>query len=121
MIIPRIRESIRSGISFEVRVDMRQDLIGWSEKLAKSLNLEFCFGFQFKLDNKGIPKILESNPRVQGTMIASTFAGFNMIYFAIKSALGEKINPKFTINDGVRFIRYWGGVGIHNEKSIDCI
>ncbi len=120
--IPRIRKSIRSGISFDTIIDMRNDLIEYSKKLADSLNLEYCFGFQFKLDADGIPKILESNPRVQGTMVASTFAGFNMIYYAVKLALGQDIELKdLNIKNNVEFKRYWGGIGLLGENLLGKI
>jgi carbamoyl-phosphate synthase large subunit len=78
--------------------------------LANYLQLNFCFGFQFKLDSEGVPKILESNPRVQGTMVASTLAGFNMIYYAVQSALGNDCVQSIEIKDKSCFKRLWGGI-----------
>ena len=122
IVIPRVRKSIRSGISFDTIVDFRKDIIEYSKKLAFSLNLKYCFGFQFKLDSRGIPKILECNPRVQGTMVTSTFAGFNMIYHSVKQALGEEIDlDNLKIQDGVEFKRYWGGIGIDRENVLGRI
>jgi len=122
VIIPRIRESIRSGISFDTKIDLREDIIEYSQKLADSLDLKYCFGFQFKLDSKGVPKILESNPRVQGTMVTSTFAGFNMIYYSIKEVLGKGVDLKnIKIKNGVEFKRYWGGIGIDEENFLGRI
>jgi carbamoyl-phosphate synthase large subunit len=120
VIIPRSRDVIRSGVSFKTTIDLsRHDIIDYSRRLAKSLDLEYAFGFQFKLDMNGVPKILESNPRVQGTMIASTFAGFNMIYYALMAALGcECVPTEYEILDKCCFIRYWGGIavdGVRNE------
>lgn len=111
-VVPRIRTVIRSGISFETCVDLsRKDIIAYSEKLAESLNLNDCFGFQFKEDEQGIPKILECNPRVQGTMVASAFAGFNMIYFAVMENLnGQYATKKITVRNNSVFKRYWGGL-----------
>jgi carbamoyl-phosphate synthase large subunit len=117
-IIPRLRQVIRSGISFESIIDMEQEkLIRYSNKLSVSTGLNYCFGFQFKLDEKGIPKILESNPRIQGTMIASKFAGCNIIYLALKHLFNENVNiNQYSINNRVEFKRYWGGVGIEAGK-----
>ena len=110
MAIPRVRLAIRSGITFESRVTMRDDLVSWSEKLAEELDLRYCFGFQFKCDGKGVPRLLECNPRVQGTMVVSMFAGFNIIYYAVWEALGRTVAVAGVVPaDGVRFTRYWGG------------
>jgi len=118
IVVPRLREKIRSGITFSTKIDLRDDIINYSCTLAKHLNLKYCFGFQFKLSEKGIPKIIECNPRVQGTMVASTLAGFNMIYFSVMQALGKKNDfGKTTVKNNLRFIRYWGGVGV-DEKCV---
>jgi len=120
-VIPRLRKSIRSGITFEAQVELRKDLIDFSKRLSEILDLDYCFGFQFKLSEEGIPKILECNPRVQGTMVVSTFAGFNMIYYAVKKALGFEINLDTLNLREVQFWRYWGGIAIEDGKFIEKI
>lgn len=118
VIIPRSRDVIRSGISFETTTDLgRTDIIDYSKKLADALQLEYCFGFQFKLDDRNVPKILESNPRVQGTMVASSMAGFNMIYYAVMSAIGHDRIKDIRVLDRLTFKRSWGGVGIDNQGN----
>jgi len=121
--IPRKRVKIKSGISFENIIEYNQELIENSKKLSNILNLKYCFGFQFKLDKNGVPKILESNPRVQGSMVASTFAGFNMIFFSIFVEINESKalelikNYKLKIKWNSKFKRYWGGIGIDATGS----
>jgi carbamoyl-phosphate synthase large subunit len=112
--IPRKREVIRSGITFGASLTNDQNLIKYSRLLSEACDLTLCFGFQFKLNKQGVPMLLESNPRVQGTMVMSTFAGANVIYASIKDLLGEAI-PPFNIDWNTRLLRYWGAVGIHND------
>jgi len=122
VIIPRLREKIRSGITFDAKVDLRPDIIEYSEKLAEALNLKFCFGFQFKLSQEGIPKLLECNPRVQGTMVFSVFAGFNIIYCSVMEALGKPARiSDLNLKNGFKFKRYWGGIGISENGFIGKI
>lgn len=120
VIIPRWRKAIRSGISFETVVDLQQkDIITYSEKLAQSLNLMHCFGFQFKLDRNQVPKILESNPRVQGTMVTSVFANFNMIYYSVLEAMGIRTDlANVQLRDKVEFKRYWGGIAVDDNTFL---
>jgi len=87
------------------------------KRLSDAAGLNYAFGFQFKMDEHNTPKLLESNPRVQGTMVLSTFAGANIIYAAVKRALDEDI-PDFQIKWGTRILRYWGGMGIQNGDSV---
>lgn len=100
--IPRTRDEIRSGISFSGRVVKDQDLIDKSYRLTTKFKLKYAFGFQF-IDGK----VLECNPRVQGTMVVSTLAGANLIEAACFEALGLDY-PKFNINWNLSFTRYWG-------------
>jgi carbamoyl-phosphate synthase large subunit len=117
--IPRLREKIRSGISFEARVELRDDLIKYSTELAEALDLKYCFGFQFKLSQSGVPKLLECNPRVQGTMVVSTFAGFNMIYYSVKEAIEGQVDiSNIRLVDGIKFKRYWGGIVVNEEDKL---
>ncbi|MDA8087538.1 MAG: ATP-grasp domain-containing protein [Nitrospiraceae bacterium] len=109
--IPRLRKSIRSGITFESHADYREDMMEYSRKLADACDLKYCFGFQFKLSREGIPKLLECNPRVQGTMVFSAFAGFNMIYYSVQEALGRAVDTgNVTLSRNIHFKRYWGGI-----------
>lgn len=119
IVIPRNRKDIRTGISFDTKIELRDDIIKYSIRLAESLDLKYCFGFQFKMDETNVPKILESNPRIQGTMIASTYAGFNMIYYSVKEALGHSIDiSDIKICDNTHIKRYWGAIAIKDESYL---
>ena len=120
IIIPRRRLKIQSGITFHGIVERNEDIINYTKKLTEKINLQYAFGFQFKLDSQGIPKIIESNPRIQGSMVLSTLAGANVIYGAIKHALNETV-PGFSINWNTQLIRYWGGLGVSNSRIVDII
>ena len=116
-VIPRIRHQVRSGITFSGEVIKHDDLISYCKLISEELNMENCYGFQFKLDKNNVPKILESNPRIQGTMVLATIANANIIYASVKKALGEEV-PDFDIKWGAKFLRYWGGVGISDEITV---
>ncbi len=117
--IPRTRDVIRTGITFEGTIEKNERLIKISEALSKILDLQYMFGFQFKQDENGEPRILECNPRVQGTMVASVMAGANLIAWGVAEALGKKIDLSYVkIKWGMKFKRYWGGIGIFENKII---
>lgn len=113
--IPRIRQAIRSGITFESSLDYRDDLAGYSIQAAKHLGLQYAVGFQFKLDREGVPKILECNPRVQGTMVASVFSGVNVIWLSLRELSGDAPDelPR-RLRPGC-FYRFWGGISVCGE------
>lgn len=119
-IIPRSREIIKSGITFNGTVEKNKEIIEYSRKLSEEIGLTYVYGFQFKVDENNIPKLLECNPRIQGTMVLATFAGANIIYGAVKYALNEEI-PEYKINWGTKIMRYWGGIGINNKKILGLL
>lgn len=114
-VVPRKRTQIRSGITFNGNLEYNTKIIDSSIKLSELLNMEYCYGFQFKMDYNNRPQLLECNPRVQGTMVMSTIGGANLIYGAVKYALNEPI-PEFIIDWNSSFFRYWGGVGLNNGR-----
>lgn len=110
--VPRLRRVIRSGISFENSIELRTDLMDATLGAARAVGLTSCFGLQFKLDADGRPKVLECNPRIQGTMVASCFAGVNLIWMAVREAIGHPVSPGSWTLRPAEFVRYWGGVGV---------
>lgn len=91
----------------------------WSIRAARALNLEYAFGFQFKEDANGVPRLLECNPRVQGTMVASCFAGANIIWFGVRELLGDPVIGLTGPLEEISFVRYWGGLGIQRDLCVD--
>jgi carbamoyl-phosphate synthase large subunit len=105
-VIPRSRDKIKMGISFAGTLVNHEKIIEYSNKIVSKLGLHGNIGLQFRNDRNGIPKIIESNPRVQGTIVFATAGGFNMVYNAVKVALNETIQ-KHSIKWGMKMIRYW--------------
>jgi len=119
-IVPRSRDRVKLGVSVVGRVLKDKKIASYCQKIIESLGLHGNLGFQFKKDKNGIPKILESNPRLQGTTILSTAAGANLVYLAVKLALGEKIKkPK--IKWGTKMIRYWEEIYYDKSGSLFTI
>ena len=108
--VVRERIAVRSGIAFDTMVVDRPDIAEMALRGARLLGLDGVFGFQFKDRADGTPLLLECNPRVQGTMIASVLAGANVIWMAVNDALGRPVMAVPGIRLGSRFQRYWGGV-----------
>lgn len=117
--VPRLRSEIRSGISFASRLEYREDLIQHTLAAGSAIGLGYVFGFQFKLDQDGTPKVLECNPRVQGTMVASLFSGANLIWMGVREALGEPVESLPARLQPASFQRFWGGVGLQGAQTYE--
>jgi carbamoyl-phosphate synthase large subunit len=119
--IPRRRDEIVNGISFRTTVEDRRDVAEYTLRAAREIGLEYAFGFQFKLDGEGTPKVLECNPRVQGTMVASLFGGANVIWMAVMEALGSPPSAVPRKPKPAEFRRFWGGMGLTGGRLVDEI
>ncbi len=112
--LPRLRKQTRGGICTHAVVDRRQDLVGYSLEAAKHLGLTGAFGFQYRLDEKGVPKVIECNPRIMGTMVTSYYAGFNVPLLAVQEAM-QDFPREINISDArVEYRRVWSGTGFVN-------
>lgn len=104
--IPRFREQTTGGISTIALTVRDQEIIEYSKKIVSGLKLRGNIGLQFKRDVNGVPKIIESNPRLQGTVVLCTAAGVNLPYLAVQIALQEQVHIP-PIRWGIEMVRYW--------------
>ncbi|WP_165842267.1 ATP-grasp domain-containing protein [Paenibacillus xerothermodurans] len=106
--IPRLREAMVGGITTRGVVVHEQPIIDYASQIVNHLGLHGNIGVQVRLDCNNKPKILEINPRIQGTIIHCVGAGVNLPYLAVKLALGIESEPEeLAVKWGTRMTRYW--------------
>ena len=106
IIIPRKRSKMNGGISVAGEFEENKEIIHYCHEILTSLKLSGPIGLQVKKSKDGVFKILEINPRIQGTSIAAFGAGINLPLLSIYSTLG--INYKIpNMNWSTKFIRYY--------------
>ncbi|WP_164525486.1 ATP-grasp domain-containing protein [Siminovitchia acidinfaciens] len=116
--IPRLREKITDGISVKSLIVKEDDVIEYTSRIVKELGLHGNIGVQVRRDQNHQPKILEINPRIQGTIVHCTAAGVNLPYLAIKLAKNMAINPEeCTVQWGTRMRRYWDEVYFDSDGN----
>jgi len=104
--IPRLRQVMNGGISVDCTVVNHTDVIEYAVRIAEVLDLHGNIGIQVRRDKDDNIRILEINPRVQGTIVCCSAAGVDLPYLGIKLAMDEKIcMPDVKWN--TRMIRYW--------------
>ena len=106
VIVPRIRERIILGASFTGRILKHDRIIEYSRKIVSGIELNGAVGLQFRMDKEGTPKILEINARPHGALTLSAAGGVNILYLAVKVALGEKVTPP-KIKWNTKLTRYY--------------
>lgn len=109
IILPRIRTKTNSGISVAGKFKNNIKIIEYSKQVINSMRLNGPIGIQVKEDDNGEFKILEINPRIQGTSVAALGCGINLPVLAVKNVLEEEITlPE--IKWDTSFIRYYNEV-----------
>ncbi|MWV45727.1 carbamoyl-phosphate synthase large subunit [Paenibacillus sp. HJL G12] len=81
--IPRRKSSGRT-----YHLDNIPELASISEKVAEAYHIPYVFNIQVKY-NKGVPKLLEINPRMSGGLYITCLSGINIPYLAVKTILGQ--------------------------------
>ena len=114
-IIPRRRIQTTGGITTEGIVENNKQIIALSKKIIEKLGLNYSVGIQLKYDIKGKPKVLEVNPRLQGTSVISFAAGVNLPYLTILQSQGKKL-PDIKIQYGVHMFRHWEELFLKNSQ-----
>lgn len=106
--IPRLREEISNGISVKGTIVKENDVIQYTSRIVKELQLHGNIGVQVRKDKNHQPKIIEINPRIQGTIVHCTKAGVNLPYLAVKLAKGLPITQdELIVQWGIQMARYW--------------
>jgi carbamoyl-phosphate synthase large subunit len=115
VVLPRKRLRMIEGISVEGEFVEEAELMHYTRIISKKIGLHGPIGLQFKADLNGNYKLLEINPRVQGTIAASVGAGINLIELALDyTSRGYLPTPLPTVKWGAKFIRYWNEVFYDN-------
>jgi len=106
--IPRLRKKMVQGISVAGIVEQNHEIINYCKAIVECCNLHGNIGVQVKRAANGVFKILEINPRVQGTTVALLGAGINLPLLAVQMEMGENITPnEANIKWGTQFTRHW--------------
>lgn len=111
LITPRIRKKMINGITVEGQFVQQEEIIAYCQKIIRELRLHGNIGIQVKANNRGRYRLLEINPRVQGTIAAALSAGINLPLLAIKQEMGLPISSEeLEVKWGTSFIRFWDEV-----------
>jgi carbamoyl-phosphate synthase large subunit len=106
--VPRLREATVGGITTRGIILKEQDIMDYATAVVEFFQLSGNIGVQIRRDLMREPKIVEINPRIQGTIVHCTAAGVNLPVLAVKQALGIALSmDELKINWGTRMTRYW--------------
>ena len=109
IILPRIRSKTNSGISVSGSFVKNKEIINYCKNIINTMVLDGPIGIQVKQNSKGQYRILEINPRIQGTSVTAIGCGINLPVLCVELALENKIDiPNIKWNTS--FIRFYDEV-----------
>ena len=120
-VLPRLRTVMTGGITTGAVLakDDQFDFINnYSNKIVEGFNLSYNIGIQLREDRNGNLKLLEMNPRLQGTTVISVEGGVNIPEIMVDMALGSfdtNYNPE--IKWGLKLQRVWREVLDYEGKK----
>jgi carbamoyl-phosphate synthase large subunit len=107
LILPRSRTKMNGGISMQGTFIKQEEIISYCDKIIRSLNLSGPVGLQVKEDENGKFKLLEINPRIQGTSVAAMGLGINLPALAVQQLFEPLHIDTSVIPWGTSFVRYY--------------
>ena len=116
--ISNLRQKLDRYYSFEAKIQKNKKIESMCKKIVKKLELTSNVNIQFKNSKNNLPKLIEINPRIGGTIILPSVSGINLPYLAIKQCLNEKILP-IKKSKEVRMIRYWKELFLQNSETFE--
>jgi carbamoyl-phosphate synthase large subunit len=90
-----------------------EDTIG---RISEAFGFDYTINIEMKCNDEGKPLPFDFNPRIAASTAFCTAAGANLIYYALKMALGEQI-PHVEIRDKVMMIRYHKELYVSDEAG----
>jgi len=106
IIVPKIRVVGNPSQTIVGKVDRDPLVEEATAKISEAFGFDYNINIEMGCTKSGLPLPFDFNPRVAASVAFCSAAGANLIYFALKMALGEEI-PKIEVKDGVMMFRYF--------------
>lgn len=108
LMLPRHRLQMREGISIRGEFVAKPEIMDYTKAILGSMHLHGPVGVQMKQGADGLFKILEINPRIQGTSVAAMGLDINLPLMAVLQEFNQDITvmPE-QIRWGTKFVRYY--------------
>jgi carbamoyl-phosphate synthase large subunit len=104
-IVPNLKLGLVETNTKVAVVEENIEIIEQSKKICELFGFEHNINIQFKYSEGGIPKVVEINPRVAGTILLPVHAGVDLLLFSIKKALNMNYSRNAEIKYGTKIER----------------
>ena len=106
IIVPKVR-IVGNASQTIVGIVKRNPLVEETvARISEAFGFDYNVNIEMGLNIEGIPLPFDFNPRIAASVAFCTAAGANLIYYALKMALGEEV-PIVEVKDKTMMIRYF--------------
>ena len=91
-----------------------EEMIG---KISEAFGFDYTINIEMGCNEEGTPLPFDFNPRIAASVAFCTAAGANLIYFALKMALGESV-PQVEVKDKVMMFRYFKELYVSGDSGV---
>ena len=103
--VPKKRIKGNASNTIIGQVDNNEKVLEQAKKACKVFNFSFLQNYEMKMNDNGEPMIYDINPRGGASLAFCKAAGVNLMYYAIKMALGEELPKNNKIKNNLKMIR----------------
>lgn len=105
--VPRVRLKVDSGVAVAARTVHDEALERYAGLVANCIGLTGVANVQFKRDVNGVPKLLEVNARLPGTMPLTVQSGVHMPRLLVNAARGHEEPSAHIAFREIAMVRTW--------------
>jgi carbamoyl-phosphate synthase large subunit len=106
IIVPKIRLIGNASQTLVGEVEKNEYVNQMIMKISQLFGFDYLVNIELGCNAAGVPLPFDFNPRIAASTAFCSAAGANLIYYALKMALGEQV-PKVEVKDKVVMIRYF--------------
>ena len=116
-IVPNLREELSLMNTHKAIIEKNPGIEHIAQKICRLFKFDYNINIQLKYSQDHLPKLVEINPRLAGTITLPIAAGVDLVYWGILMALNLPFPKNMPIKYGTRIHRYWGEI-YENEGNI---
>ena len=106
IIVPKVRLSGNASQTLIGKVEKNDFINQMIMNISRLFGFDYMVNIELGCNAAGVPLPFDFNPRIAASTAFCSAAGANLIYYALKMALGEQV-PKVEVKDNVVMIRYF--------------
>ncbi len=106
IVVPKVRIMGNASQTIVGQVERNTLVEETIRKICREFGFDYNINIEMGCNEEGVPLPFDLNPRIAASVAFCTAAGANLIYFALKMALGETV-PEVQVKNKVLMLRYF--------------